>query len=283
MGMPVLRPGPTMRAVRPKKLRQTSSMTGVSGGTTLEMMAAETWPASSPATCMRLRRIAPYSSPVLSLSVRIFQLLTSVRPLKIPMAIVVLPTSKAKSIAPLLAGPLRAVQAENGIEDDRAGGAAAVGDQPALGVEAPADRAERPRGRGDADAPAGGKGEPRLGGRDDPLLLAPDEGIIPTVEGPAKAAEESFDRRRAAGHPDGGRRRPQLGREILGRLADVEPDADDGEAPGRAARDGFRQDAADLPAIVDEVVRPLETGPDRGLGRERVRSAQTRDERQEVR
>jgi hypothetical protein len=108
MGMPVLRPGPTTLAAVPKVERQTSSMTGVSGGTTLEMTAPVILPAARPAACIRLSRRTPYSSLVLSVSVSIFQLLTSLRPRKRPTAMVVFPTSKAKSMGVLLTISVRA-------------------------------------------------------------------------------------------------------------------------------------------------------------------------------
>src|SRR5512143_2044784 len=131
MGMPVLSPGPTTLAVVPKYSWQTSSMTGVSGGTTLEMMAPVSLPAERPATCIRLRRRAPYSSAVLSVSVSIFQLLTSLRPRKRPMAMVVLPTSNAKSIGASSAGR---IELENRVED-LGPCAGAPHDEPPFGIE----------------------------------------------------------------------------------------------------------------------------------------------------
>src|SRR5512138_2669444 len=174
MGMPVLSPGPTTLAVVPKYEQQTSSMTGVKGGTTLEMMAPVSLPAETPETCIRLRSRAPYSSAVLSVSVSIFQLLTSLRPRKRPMAMVVLPTSNAKSIRTSSAGR---VELENGVED-LGPGAGAPDDEPPFGIEPLVGGLERAGGRLDHHRLPRGEGRPRSERRDARLLVSPGEDII---------------------------------------------------------------------------------------------------------
>ena len=234
------------------------------------MIALDIVLAWSPATWIRLSRTAPYSSPVLSLSVLIFQLLTSFLPRKRPTAIVVLPTSKAKSISVLLVMPRRGRGRRRGRPCP-----------PRRRVRPRAGRPRRGRGRCRANVPAAvvtrmgrpaGKAILASNVLDDQPLVSPGEGIIPAVERPAKAVENGLDRHRpAADDPEGGRRRAKVGGEVRRTVTDVDADPDDGEIPGRSAGDALGQDAPELFPVVDEVVRPLEQDGGAGRGQDRVR------------
>ena len=184
--------------------------------------------------------MAPYSSLVLSLSVLIFQLLTSFRPRKRPMAMVVFPTSNAKSIACLLRHARRAPGRRRGrpcpAPPSRSTTSRPSASSPRYSAVNVPPAVSTRHGR------AGRKSRPGLERPDDRLLVSPGEDIIPAVEGPAKGVEEGVDRHgAAAGDPDA-RSRPPGGSvgKIVRPVADVDADPDDGEVPARRPADGLR-------------------------------------------
>src|SRR5450759_5544716 len=81
------------------------------------------------------------------------------------------------------------------------------------------------------------------------------------VEDVEKRRERRDARKLCRGYPGVLERRrvPQpSGIEVLPRAADVEADADDGPAFAFVVRSRLDEDAAELPAVHEEVVRPLE-------------------------
>src|SRR5574341_2584085 len=260
-GRCVFTPGSTKNAVRPKYFSDIASRVCWTGGTTFEIATPWTSEVWMPRVRSSVSMKRPYSSEVCSRRLVRRQETSSRRASKMPIFVLVLPTSATSSmVRPPLArrpGPRLGDLAGHDsrqppvlLHQERAVGRQVHGHAAhAVHRDAPSDGV--------------GEGEPPLAHRGDPLVL---EATPPRVELLQHRREHGVALRRPARLPrHGGRVVPELGREFP--LRQVDPDADDdGRGDPR-----LHEDPGDLSPAHEDVVRPLEPrlepgGPPERLG-----------------
>src|SRR3990170_1349741 len=249
-----LTPGSTLKGAWPKYSSHMRSSVCWTGGTTFESAMPRMSLAWMPRVRSRVSKKIPYSSAVCSRRLVSRQETRSRGPSKTPIFVFVLPTSATSSMRHPALGDLPGHHAPHG--------GAVVHEKGAVGVEANRRALEAVDRHAAADGV--GEREPPRAHRADALPLEP---RAPDIERLEERGEEGVPLDGAPGL-DAHRRRPGVERRREARLVQVDADADHEERRRRQAR--LDENARQLPAADEDVVRPLEPGRQAGRRGQRL-------------